>query len=194
MKNDNRVFFPLRSNIAWFTSPKLKEDISNRVKEAILIYDEIYIEDGTFEAKIFPPHIAPGAPTFYFPPGSIPAEKRTIEYKRDIEPTFSEIGITLKGGSPVTLFQGQCNRFKIDYHELFNGIELPDFEFIRFLVLQNENELPLEAKNVITKQSDIDRNLFKDIIPEQAWRNLLIDNLNHDIVASIWLSSAVVLD
>lgn len=50
--NRNRVFLPLRSNVGWFQSVNLKNMISNRVKEAILIYDELYIEDGTFQATI----------------------------------------------------------------------------------------------------------------------------------------------
>lgn len=194
MTNDNRVFFPLRSNIGWFQSPDLKADISNRVKEAILIYDEIYIEDGTFESKIFAPHVAPGAPWFYYPPGFISADERTIEYQRDIEPTIVTMGITPEGGSPVTLYHGQCSRFKIDYYEIFKDVDPSDFEFIRFLVLQNDYELPSDAKNIIRNQSDIDKDLFEDIHPDRALRNLLIDNLNHDIVASIWLNSAIVLD
>ncbi len=196
MSTDNRVFFPLRSNIGWFQSPNLKKDITNRVKEAILIYDEIFIEDGTFEAKIFAPHIAPGAPSFYYPPGFIPTDRRAIQYQRDIEPTVATIGITVEGGSPVTLYHGQCNRFKIDYYEIFKDleIELFDFEFIKFLVLQNDYELPSDAKDLIGRQSKIDKDLFEDINPDKALRNLLIDNLNHDIVASIWLTSAIALD
>ena len=194
MSTDNRVFFPLRSNIGWFQSPNLKTDMTNRVKEAILIYDDIFIEDGTFEAKVFAPHIAPGAPSFYYPPGFIPTDKRAIEYQRDIEPTVATIGITLDGGTPVTLYHGQCNRFKIDYYEIFKDLEIADFEFIKFLVLQNDFDLPCDAKDLIERQSKIDKDLFEDINPDKALRNLLIDNINHDIVASIWLSSAVALD
>jgi hypothetical protein len=191
---DNRIFFPLRSNIGWFQSPNLKTDITNRVKEAILIYDEILIEDGTFEAKIFDPHVAPSALHMYIPPGFIPSDEREIEHQRDIEPTIATIGMTLAGGSPVTLFHGECNRFKIDYYELFKDMEISDIEFIKLLVLQNDYDLPSDAKDLIERQSKIDKDLFENINPDKALRNLLIDNLNHDIVASIWLTSAVALD
>lgn len=164
MRIDNRVFFALRSNIGWFQSPNLKTDIENRVKEAILIYDKILIEDGTFEAKIFAPHIAPSAMHLYIPPGLAPMDRRSIDHQRDIEPTIATIGMTLDGGSPVTLYHGECNRFKIDYYGLFKDLELSDYEFIKFLVLQNNYDLPSDAKDLIEEQSKIDKTYLKTSI------------------------------
>jgi len=76
MDDHNRVFLPLKSNIGWFQSLDLRDDISNRIKESILLYDELYIEDGTYQAEIVEGYSDPVE--FYNPPGFIPPEQRTI--------------------------------------------------------------------------------------------------------------------
>ena len=102
--NRNRVFLPLRSNIGWFQSANLKNMISNRVKEAILIYDELYIEDGTFQATIF----ENGSFSPYFPPGFVSPDERTIECERDLKPT--RMGIAAKHGEHLSYLDMEFSR------------------------------------------------------------------------------------
>lgn len=191
----NRVYLPLRSNIGWFKSLDLREDISTRVKESILIYDEIYIEDGTFKADVL--EGSPGATWWYWPPDFIPPEQRTIEYERDLKQTDITIGIGRNGDDAprATILQGNTlDRFKIDYYEIFKNVEKSDYNFLKFTVFQNEYGLPRNAKDIIREQSREDKRTFRDIHPNNAIRDLVIDNLNHDLVTSILLKSSIVMD
>lgn len=190
----NRVFLPLRSNIGWFKSSDLREDISNRVKESILLYDEIYIEDGTFRADVV--EGSRGPIKWYSPPGSIGPDERSIEYKRDLEQTDVTIGIGKDGdlAPRATILQGHTiDRFKIDYDEIFRDIEKDDYEFLKFDVYP-EYAFPRKAKDILREQSWEDERNFEYIHPNSAIRDLVIKNLNHDLVLSILLKSSIVMD
>jgi len=191
MDEINRVFLPLRSNIGWFKSPDLREDISNRVKESILLYDEIFIEDGTFKADL----LEMGATKWYFPPGVIPLEQRTIEYE-DLKPSDVTIGIGRDGdiAPRATILKGHAaDRFKIDYYEIFKNIDKSDYDFLKFITCPDYS-LPRRAKDIIREQSWDDKRIFKSIHPNDAIRDLVIDNLNHDIVLSVLLKSSIIMD
>jgi len=63
------------------------------MKEALLIYDEIIIEDGTFMAAI----TEHGSSAPYLPPGYLSNDERTIEFERDLKPDELVIGIGDEG-------------------------------------------------------------------------------------------------
>lgn len=96
MTNLHKVYFPLRSNIGWFQNIDLQREITNRVKQALLFYDELIIEDGTFEAEI----VDNGGFYPYHPPGSLSSEYRTIEYERDIKQTDMFLAVGQNDSSP----------------------------------------------------------------------------------------------
>lgn len=189
----NRVLLPLRSNIGWFQSFDLRDAIHNRVKESVLLYDELYIEDGTFTADVVDGCY--GAFTQYIPQGYIPPERRTIEYERDLKQTNITIGIGPEGASAPTsiVLDGNTSfRFKIDYYEIFKDIEISDYDFLKLVSLQSG--IRGEVENEIKRQSWHDESDFKDIHPNKSLRKLIIENLNHDLIASIMLNSSVVMD
>lgn len=193
MDNLNRVFLPLRSNIGWFKSADLREEISTRVKEAILLYDELYIEDGTFRFDIVEES---GSFKQYLPPGSIPIDQRTIEDKRDLQPTEMTIGIGPDGANApnATILHGNASiRFKVDYHDIFRNTEMSDYNFVKFIIL-NEHNFPEEAKRTIADESYSDKYHFKDLYSNEKIRDLVIDNLNHDLISSMLLNSSVIFD
>lgn len=194
MDNLSRVFLPLRSNIGWFQSSDLRNAVSNRVKESILLYDELHIEDGTFQADIVDGYAGPIK--WYHPPSSTPLERRTIE-ERDLKPTDMTIGIGPDGATSPTaiIMKGNAStRFKIDYYDIFKNIELSEHKFLKFIVLQNDYNIPNDARDIIESQSRKDKDNFRYMHPNKVIRDLVIDNLNHDLVASILLKSSVIID
>lgn len=84
MTDLNRVFFPLRSNVGWFQSADLRSQIADRMKESLLIYDQIIVEDGTFTAAI----TETGGLAPYIPPGYLSEDERTIDFERDLKPAL----------------------------------------------------------------------------------------------------------
>lgn len=191
MTSLRRVFFPLKSNIGWFQSYNLQKDMTNRVKLALLLYDELLIEDGTFEGQV----LERGGSNFYHPPGSLPPESRNIEYERDIKPTKYALSLSEEGSSTYhTFLHGNTiERFKIDYYNIFNEIDIESYDFIEFGVIDKTN-IPKEAETLIKQTSWHDQMLFKDFEENKFLRNLVIDNLNYDLVTSILLESAIILD
>jgi len=186
-----RVFFPLRSNIGWFQTYNIREEIVNRVKQALLIYDELYIEDGTFEAAV----LEHGGWYPYYPPDSIPPEERVIKFERDLKPTKVTLAVGPDGSPPThSILHGDTiARFKIDYYEIFKDLNVSSYDFIKFVVV-DKTKFPRETRTIIDRMNFTDKRLFKDIENNIFLRDLVIGSLNHDLIASILLRSALVVD
>jgi hypothetical protein len=84
-------------------------------------------------------------------------------------------------------------RYKIDYFDIFRGINLSSYNFIKPVIVQ-DFAFPSEAKELIQRNSFEDRYRFRDIDQNTFSRDLIINSLNRDLVASILLRSAVILD
>ncbi len=44
----SKVFFPLRSNAAWFRDSIVRDKLENRIKVNLLLYDRVLVEDGSY--------------------------------------------------------------------------------------------------------------------------------------------------
>jgi hypothetical protein len=178
----NRVLFPLRSNVGWFQSSELQKEIAKNIKQSILLYDEIYIEDGTLLAEVK----QNGSSVWYAPPGRLSNDQRSIE-SLDLEP--SDIPTTIDS---VPLLTGKSiARFKIDYYKIFEDVNLSDFDFVKFVSFGKFSE---EFDKIIRKQTREDERGLGDFGLPRSLRDLIISNLNHDIMRSLSLESALVLD
>ncbi len=185
------VFFPLKSNVEWFQCADLRQSIEERLKHAILLYDEILIEDGTYIAEI----TEDGNFCSHYPSGTLPDEHRGIEYERDIKPGDLQVGLQMHGGSRIqSIIQGPTvARYKIDYHELLGSIGEDECDFIRRINL-DRNKFPKEAKDAIRDQTREDRRKLSSAHAVKQIRDLFLGNLNEDLITSTLLRSAVVLD
>jgi hypothetical protein len=191
MTDLNRVFFPLRSNVGWFQSADLRSQIADRVKQALLIYDEVVVEDGTYMAAI----TEHGSSAPYLPPGYLPDDERIIEFERDLKPDNLIIGIGPDGQMPTDWVNyGMTSaRYKIDYFDIFRGINLSSYNFIKPVIVQ-DFAFPPEAKELIQRNSFEDSYRFRDIDSNTFAKDLIIKSLNRDLIASILLRSAIILD
>lgn len=192
MTNLRSVFFPLRSNIGWFQSDNLKAEMSNRIKQALLLYDELIIEDGTFTATIF----NAGKIAMHHPKGFFPSEQRTIEFERDIKPANMTLVMRPSdGSSPGHAFMSgrTIARFKVDYFSILKDIDISSYDFIK-LIGVNAKSFPSEAQTYLRDSKRQDERMFKGIHANSFFRSFVIENLNYDLVASMLLQSAVVLD
>lgn len=191
MTNLHKVYFPLRSNIGWFQNIDLQREITNRVKQALLFYDELIIEDGTFEAEI----VDNGGFYPYHPPGSLSSEYRTIEYERDIKQTDMFLAVGQNDSSPrhAVINGTTIARFKVDYYNIFKEIDVESYDFINFIVT-NKYQFPKEAQNLINQINWHDKKIFNEFEENGFLRNLVISNLNYDLITSTLLESAVILD
>ena len=191
MDFQNRVYFPLRSNIYWFQSLDLKKAITDHVKKALLVYDELCFEDGTLTVEV----LEHGGWALYSPPGSIQLEQRTIEYERDLKPEDLKVALR-PSNQPLShiILQGKTiYRFKIDYYEIFRRIDISTYDFLKFVTI-DKYKFPKEASEIIRQQSSEDKHTIKNIQINDFFRGFAIDSLNFDLVTSILLKAAIVLD
>lgn len=147
---DNRVFFPLRSNIGSFQSLDLQEEMASNIKQSILVYDEVYIEDGTLTASV----IDNGNFVSYEPPDKLPSDQRTIEYERDLKPSSMSFKVKSPEGKWLDLMGGNSiAKFKVDYYKIFEGIERSDYDFLKFAVLEHQilGNLMMQSRNRLKK-------------------------------------------
>jgi hypothetical protein len=80
----------------------------------------------------------------------------------------------------------------VDYYKVFEGIELNDYDFLKYIVL--DDQIPSELKNAINRQVKTDNEFFKDMLPPLFLRKRIISNLDRDVLVSMWLQSAITLD
>jgi hypothetical protein len=187
----NRVYFPLRSNVGWFRSLDLREQMTSRVKESLLVHDELIIEDGTFVVNILDEG---GMQNMWLPPGMLPQELRTVEVQ-DLRPDTVTTWLGNEGEIPneVVLHGRASLRFKIDYYNIFRGLDLSSYDFIKVRVIQ-DLDLPGEAKQIIHHNAFEDRTRFQQLEANTWLRDLVINNLNRDLVVASLLGSGIVLD
>jgi hypothetical protein len=126
----------------------------------------------------------------------LPPEQRIIEYDRDIKPGKVLFTITdPETNEELSLVNNESlAKFKMDYYDIFNGIEPSDFEFLKFVTLPINNEVPPELKLVIDTLNASDDGLFSDLKISKFLREYLIKSVNRDLVFSSYLKSAVVFD
>jgi len=92
------------------------------------------------------------------------------------------------------IFKGDSvARFKMDYYNIFEDIVTSDYDFLNFVVLRDDN-LPKKIKDEIERLNDLDQKSFQDFYPNSFLGDLVIKCLNHDLVISASLGSAVIMD
>ena len=192
MDQVNRVMFPLRSNAGWFESEDLKSSLIDQLKYAFLLYDEVLIEDGTYELDM----TERGGSSFWHPSGSLPKEQRKIIVERDLAATDLSLSVKEEGSSDPSkpIVHGPTiARLKIDYFDILREVDLSDASFVRFVQLP-DHEIPAEMHAEIMRASWRDTPLVKDIVPNQHLRSTLVKSLNRDLAISVLTGSAIVLD
>ncbi len=188
----NRVYFPLRSNVAWFQSQDLREVLDVRLKETLLLYDEVIIEDGTFVADI----TEEGGYYPYYPPGYLPDDQRVIIQERDIKPTEFRAGIKLSNSDKPyqTLISDKTiARYKIDYFDILQGSDLSTADSVKFMVVQDHN-LSQEARQAINSETFRDRQYFTSQFRSHWIRDFVLKNLNRDTIVASLMQAAVIVD
>lgn len=187
-----RVYFPLRSNVNWFQSQELRTQLDVRLKEVLLLYDEVVIEDGTFIADI----TEKGGLYPFFPPGSIPEDQRVIQWERDISPTDIKLGFKIEGsrGPFQTLLAGKTiARYKIDFFDLTRGSRLYDADFVTRVVL-SDTQLQGDVLNAIRRECFHDQSRLNLDLSSGWIRDLVIKSLNRDAIVASIIRAAVIVD
>ena len=192
MTDSRRVFFPLRSNAGWFQEVDLRSELEDRLKEAVLLYDHILVEDGTYQAHV----LASGSSDNWTPPGMVPDAHRRISVPDDTTPgtpftlAFGPSDRPLSN-SDVVLHGTTTTRYKIDYFEMLEGISCEDEGPIRRVIV-SDARMPSELKSRIGQAVFADKSRFRGVEQPSFLRDLKIKAVNRDLAVATEIGAAVV--
>lgn len=72
----SRIFFPLRSNSAWFLADETKDALEMRIKMSLMLYDEVVFQDALYQCTIW----ENGTFDMLLPPPNIGFDRSKIRY------------------------------------------------------------------------------------------------------------------
>ncbi|MEZ4711679.1 MAG: hypothetical protein R3A44_31095 [Caldilineaceae bacterium] len=191
----HRAFFPLRSNFGWLQNPNLLRQLELRLKLALLIYDEIIVEDGTYQGTLLETFKI----EFYSPPGKIPASQRKISIERDIKQshvrTFIQPKDTIEIHPPIQIASGDTLlRIKMDYFQFLQGVDLQKYDCIKLVSLPDTQNLSSELKEAIDELNKIDFQIVSEFDNNLKIARIISNNLNRDLIISSLMGSGLVVD
>lgn len=192
MEQTTRVFIPLRSNAWWFQGPALIESLGDRIKRSLLVYDEIVIEDGTYQASF----TDSGAVEFYLPPGKLPEEMRSVQPDRDVNPTIVSYSFEASKGKWIELagVSGPTvARLKIDFYDFWKNSSLRKAEFVSFQCFKERKE-PSEARDRTVRVVKEWNDGLKGACENPFLRKTIAKGLVRDIEISGLLKASTVID
>lgn len=194
MKDSNvsKIIFPLRSNVAWFESRRKKLNLEAKIKQALLIFDELLFEDGTFEVTFW----ENSAPETYVPPGNIePSMRLKFDFIRK-KPKNGFAAIQPFGagkGQVFTISSGKIiEYFKADYYRILQDMKAEEHDFISTIVY----ELDTNHEKIIPDLCIRDKKK-KRILPSisnRHIRNCIVKGLNTDLVVSATSRTPIIID
>jgi hypothetical protein len=129
--DDSRFFFPLRTNVEYFTTLEATLSFESRVKQALVLYDRVLFQAGLYVAQIGPT----AAYEFHFPPAQMPSRSDLSRARRAQQRSEGFAG---RGGGRQMLSSPTERSFQIEFHSLadrllslgIDGIEMVEWHLV----------------------------------------------------------------
>ena len=154
----NRIFLPLRSNCGWFVDKEFQLEFERRLKNSIVIYDEIVIQDGRY--------IYRGGKTGNFDL-FLPSDQSGRDRREHVIcETGEEFGVTL--GDKKIIWGTAEVAYETDFYPFVYDAGIVEKEYIKWI----PSDLPDEAKNTPKKVAslDIEDGELKQYLPETYYQ------------------------
>lgn len=185
----SKIFFPLRSNSAWFLEEKTRNALVDRIKSCLMLYDEIIFQDALYQCTLwergsFDMMIAPHAINFdrnktrFFNPG---AKSALYVGQNGGEARHKVIGGEAKAS------------YHADFYPIINEAELLNAEYINFKSFDASQEIKNEAKQSATKSLKISE--LANLLPGNSFlKQKVLEALHIDSVIAYSLETPFVID
>jgi hypothetical protein len=182
------LFFPLRTNIGYFRSDIAYLDLRARVKQALILFDQILFEANIYQSII-------GTNTF------ISSFETTIQYFQNYPLEFSNpdkgfLGFYMEVIDPyagpeaphIIMKPPWEHHFTSQFHTLYDEISSVGIKEVSI----QEFKLESEYNNLVKRLASIDEDTIA--FEDQRIRELIIQNLNHDLVLASLLGVPMSVD
>lgn len=187
---NSSIIFPLRSNVEWFGNEG-KYSLKNRIKEALLLYDELVFEAGSYICGIS----EKGDIDLYVPPGGLPyIQRKSLNFVG----ADGEMSLSVKNnqtGEETDLIEnGKLRRFwGANFLNILEDLEVPEYDFVEIKSIHLNKDgkkiLKTNSKNDL-EDFDIETQASGDYFLEKK----VIEGLNHSLLFSSALEIPILVD
>jgi hypothetical protein len=173
-------FFPLRTNAEAFNSAAGYTALTNRIKQAILLYDDLL-----FEAGLYTGFVTEGG---YFDNWHPPTQLSLAmlnNLRASHKPSGGEAALFVQAvdstDAPMPLIQGEALlRYHSEFHTLLSAFELNDCSFIHMQPFGLTDYGKEEAKELRKELTKVGHNALLDT--HERLKSLFIKQLSQDLV------------
>jgi hypothetical protein len=171
------MFLPLRSNAAWFADAEVQQVLEARLKNYLLLYDEVILQDGRYQSTA----LDTGSLDVYDPPETIRGDRTKISYYRQGTP-FAFVVSESEGGPfvPVGGLTGpRVFTYEADFYPILASAGLLNVDFIQLFngdLADNLKQLALEEA-----RRDLSNPTISGLIPGNKYvKEKVLESLYHD--------------
>lgn len=188
--SSSSIFFPLRSNVEWFGKEN-KYPLKNRIKEALLFYDELVFEAGSYICGIS----EKGDIDFEVPPTGLPyIQRKSLNFVE----VSGEMSLSVKNnqtGEETDLIEnGKLRRFwGANFLNILEDLEIPEYDFVEMKSIRlNKNGKEILK---INSKNDLDNfNIKPQASGDYFLEKKVIEGLNHSLLFSSALEMPILVD
>ncbi len=180
-ESNMQVFIPLRSNVYSSGDQALEQDIRSRIKLALLIYDNVVVEDGAYSSSIINDEFLFQS---YIPPSKLNFSRRMGFMKGENDSNYMKMMIRPSGSfEPMeTVIEGPAVSMRIDFYHILQELHNLREDCIQWVQV-DDSKVPNELQQTFAKADT-------DSIKELAEFN----RLNRDIAVGNLLEASLLVD
>lgn len=153
------VFLPLRSNAAWFASPDHSLQLERRLKNLLMVYDELVVQDGRYHLVVEDRGILEAIT----PPDKV-HDRTVLDYKSVDTPFSVQVATDSEGPWHPLIGGPAIAHFEVDFFPLFHRAGIVAEPYLRWKHVQ----LSADAKTAVEQaaQHDLGTETLRSSLPE----------------------------
>ena len=185
----SKIFFPLRSNSAWFLKHETQNALEMRIKMCLILYDEVVFQDALYKCTIW----ENGSFDMHLPPESIGFDRMQIQYFNPGENAALYIG--RNGSDPAhQLIGGRAQvSYHVDYFPIINKAGLFNADYIKFISIDANQKGKNRAKQEAERDAGSPE-LVEILNDNSFYRKKILESLYIDSLLSLHVEAPFVVD
>jgi hypothetical protein len=185
----SRLLLPLRSSTKWFSSEAAQLDLERELKNYVLLYDEVVVQNGRYLAK----YSKTGFFDHFTTAAHIQSDRAKLSYHSPDDPFLVQVSAEPDGPyHPV--FQGPITAsYEVDFFPLLNAIGLSDVSFIKWW----DADISHEGKQIVESATQVARSdpeLMASLTGDPFMRGRVLNGLYVDSLLAQEIGASFCID
>jgi hypothetical protein len=179
----NRIFLPLRSNSGWFVNQNNRSELERRLKNCVILYDEIVIQDGRYIYR----GGKTGSFELFLPSNQYGGNRRELA----ICETGNEFGVTL--GDKKIIWGTAEVAYETDFYPIAYDADIMAKDYVKWSPV----DLPEKIKNTAKEVAniDIEDDELKQYLPDTSFQQKnILESLYFDSLLSFHMKLPFLTD